>query len=137
MKKDYCHSVGGRSPLLKIPIILLIAWLGMPNAASANLLDTLRSALTNQCIPISGEYCNKLSRAFPSMTTANQCNCPCDYQYYDAGVRACRDCPFATVEGQTTCGDTSCATGSRLVAYEGESTCNPGFVLQEIQRTCN
>ena len=119
--------------------ILLIAWLlpsVIPNAANANLLDTLRSALNNQCVPTSGEYCDDFHRATPRGT---QCICPCDYQFYDERVRACEDCPFATVEGQTTCGDTSCAAGSRLVAFDGQNiSCGPGFVLGTIQqRTCN
>ena len=135
------HSAGGRSPLLKIPIILLIAWLAMPKEAEASIVcnahpdlcQTLRTALTDQCIPTKDEYCGEFSRATPRGT---QCICPCDYQFYNERIRACEDCPFATVEGATTCGDTSCVAGSRLVAYELENTCNPGFVLTAIQRTC-
>ena len=126
-------------------LILLIAWFAVPSVApktaSANLLQTLTNALTNQCIPTSDQYCGDFSRATPRTTTVggttiNQCLCPCDYQYYDAEIRACRDCAIETAEGATTCGDTSCTAGFELKDY-AITSCLAGFELKERARICS
>ena len=133
--------------------ILLIAWL-LPNVAQANLLQALRTALTNQCIPSSGEYCTFAATYDSAGPASNRCRCPCKDQYYDAGIRACLNCDygtsgyFATSCGATSCragyvlGDTSVmANGTCAPGFIGQSAsngrCDPGYIVQQsITRTC-
>jgi hypothetical protein len=128
-----CHSGKGRNPLLRIPILILLA-LSPGMARAATLRETLTSALSNYCIPKDENVCED-----PELIATYDkgiCKCNCLGMIYDTAARQCIDgqssCPAGQMMAATNAG--SCAAGYYLVS-DIATSCPAGFMLASTSAT--
>jgi hypothetical protein len=116
--------------------ILLIAWLLPFGAARAQtLLDKLKSALSDYCVPRDEETCANQEAMATYDTAKKKCRCPCEDQAYDTTLRKCVDCEDGSgSQYSTACNVVACAEG--YMAAEISSGCPEGHMVFEESGGC-
>ena len=137
-KRGHCDGVARSNPVLKIPIILLIAWLAPGEASAATLRETLAQKLAEYCIPkddttgsCTGPY--TVVKYDPAGPESNKCKCPEGYRY-DTVYRTCEVCEFGAELFSTECDPPMVIEDGLFVKKASGSveSCPAGSVLSKI-----